>query len=96
MTYLSADEARRISRENRPASDIDAPLAKIMDAIAAATLKGSRYIAFGHGHGATVHFPGLDARGTRVVTNLLQELGYEVETTSSGFPFKKFTTTVTW
>ncbi len=95
MTYLTAEQARIMTRDNRPASDIDGPLKQIMESILDTSARGiHRYIEIKCKHAALLGK--LDANDTRRVTHLLEELGYEVETSGSGFPVKKYTIRVSW
>jgi hypothetical protein len=95
MTYLTAEQARVVSRDNRPASDIDGPLKQIMESIQETAAKGiHRYIDVKCKHGALLGK--LDANDTRRVVHILEELGYEVETSGIGFPVKKYTIRISW
>ncbi len=95
MTYLTAAQARIISRDNRPASAIDSPIQQILESIQAAASKGvDRYIDIKHKHGALLGK--LDANDTRRALHVIEELGYEVETSGIGFPVKKYTTRISW
>ena len=95
MTYLTAEQARIVSRDNRPASEIDGPLRQIMESVQETAAAGiHRYIDIKHKHGALLGK--LDAVGTRRVLHILEELGYEIETSGTGFPSKKYTTRISW